>query len=296
MEPIRLTRADLPELYRVASAMAHTGQRRVVRLTMVLLCSGLASGVLALFGGRSGPSWHAWADTMAAALFATAAVGGALLSSGKAHRRWYDGRAAAESIKTLSWKYTMRAGSLGDDSAADALFCLRLTQVRAEIEQLGRADRRSLAPAAMLTPAMRRLRAAPLTVRRAVYLEQRIRDQIEWYSGKAGQAERRARAWQLLTAVIGTAGVCGALARSRGMVEVDALGLAAAFLASIAAWSELRQYWPNAAAYRLTLRELNVIEQQAGEVPDDPGEWRAFCEHAEYAVSREHTMWRVRAH
>ena len=88
-----LTRDGLPELYRAASLTSRRGQRRVVQLNLVLILAGLASGIFALFGGQDGPAWHAWADAMAALWFAVAAVGGAMLNAGKAHRRWFDGRA-----------------------------------------------------------------------------------------------------------------------------------------------------------------------------------------------------------
>jgi hypothetical protein len=295
LDNARLIRADLPELYKVASASSAVGQRRVVRLTTLLLGASLGSGIFALFGGRGGPSWHSGADFMAALCFAAAAVGGTLLSNRRPHFQWYDGRAAAESAKTLSWKYAMRAAPFVDDVTADDRFVERLAGIRAVIGQFATAELALLEPDASISPAMRRLRKAPLAARRAAYHHFRIHDQIEWYAAKVVEAERKARAWQMLTVILGIAGVTGAIARALGLFDLDALGLAAAFLASIAAWTELHQYWPNAAAYRLTLRELRIIDAQVPAIAEDDVTWGAFCERAEYAISREHTMWRARA-
>ncbi|WP_307796946.1 DUF4231 domain-containing protein [Actinomadura barringtoniae] len=294
-----LTRDGLPELYRAASRISRRGQRRVVQLNLVLILAGLASGIFALFGGQDGPAWHAWADAMAALWFAVAAVGGAMLNAGRAHRRWFDGRAAAESTKTLTWKYVMRAEPFEDDSTADALFIERLGEIRPMIHGAGSADGVRggwlLAPDRAISPMMRSLRNAEVPDKRAVYRTHRLADQIRWYQDKAAAADHSSWRWRLATIVLGCCGVAGATARAAGWSDLDALGLAAAGLASIAAWTQLRQYMQNAAAYRLALRELLVIHENSGRPGYDQVTWGDFCERAEYAISREHTMWRARA-
>lgn len=250
--------------------------------------------MFALFGGNDGPSWHATADLMTAACFAAASVGGAMLHGGKAQRQWYDGRASAESAKSLTWKYVMCSAPFGSDVTADDAFIERLADIRRTLNPLTGAGPEVLTPDAAISPAMRRLRSMPVEVKRRVYHDARLADQIVWYETKARDAARRARRWQYVTAAVGTAGVIGALIRASGKVDVDMLGLAAAALASFAAWVQLRQYWPNTAAYNLAVRELQQIVSESLTVPDDPGAWAAFCEKAEYAISREHTMWRAR--
>jgi hypothetical protein len=288
----RLSRADLPRLYRVASTTSRDGRRTHVVLTAVVLLAGIASALLALAGGSTGPSWHAKADVGAALLFVVTTVGAAWLGGGEAQRRWYDGRAAAESIKTLSWKYMMRAAPFDGDDTADQRFLERMRDVLGALRHLRLADVPGFE--GMISPAMRELRAAPVETKRAVYRRDRIADQSRWYGTEAAWAQRRAQRWRIATVVLGTAGVAGSLVRATGAFNVDALGCASALLASIAAWTQLRQYWPNAAAYRLALNELNIIADEAEQVTDDIA-WAAFCERAETAISREHTMWRARA-
>ncbi|WP_158566740.1 DUF4231 domain-containing protein [Actinomadura craniellae] len=295
MELARMSRSDLPRLYRVASDTSRSGQRATVALTALLLLAGLASAILALAGGRDGPSWHGAADLGAALLFALATLGGAWLGGGEAQRRWYDGRAAAESIKTMSWKYVMRAAPFEDDATADGLFLERMRAILASLQHLRLAHPPPDDPHFTISPAMHALRDAPLEVKRASYIRYRVQDQIDWYQGKARRVEQLARRWRVLTVTLGAAGFAGALLRATGKIDLDALGIAAACLASITAWTQLRQYWPLTAAYRLAVNELLVISTESEQVGDDPAQWAAFCERSETAVSREHTMWRARA-
>lgn len=295
MDVVPIGRTDLPRLYRVASATSHRGHDDAVRLTALMLLAGLASASFALAGGTQGPSWHSAADIVAAGLFALATVGGAMLGGGEAQRRWHIGRAAAESIKTLSWKYAMRAAPFEDDASADERFLGRMHEILASMSHVRLAAVIGTDPQAMISHSMSMLRSAPVDVKRMSYERFRLDDQIDWYVTKAEVAEERARQWRLTTVVLGGTGCAGAALRAFGVVEIDALGLAAAAMASIAAWTQLRQYWPNAAAYRVALNELQVIEAESATVPAEDRAWAAFCERAETAISREHTMWLARA-
>jgi hypothetical protein len=295
MDVVRMVRADLPALYRAASDASRAGRRTVVRLTAILLLAGLGSALFGLAGGAQGPPWHVAADLAAALLFAVATVGGARLGSGKAQRRWSDGRAAAESIKTLSWKYAMRAAPFDEDATADERFLERMREILFAMSHLALTGASTAAPKFMISPAMQHLRKAPLAVRHSSYERYRLRDQIQWYAAKAAAAKRRGQRWRALTIVLGVTGFVGALARAFGVFNIDALGVAAACLASIAAWTQLRQYWPNVAAYRLALSELEIIVAESRGVAASTAALGAFCDRAETAISREHTMWLARS-
>ncbi|PYC85368.1 DUF4231 domain-containing protein [Streptomyces tateyamensis] len=284
----------LPELFRLADGASLLGQRRAVSLVRWELA--LLTGAAAL--AALGPAACSWA---AAAGYLAAAVLAALLTRQQPQGLWYEGRAAAESVKTLAWKYAVRAdqGRRPPTGPPDAE---RL--YHRQLADLLRAFRDSpVLPAdpgqhTVVTEAMRELRAQPLAVRREVYLRERVEAQRAWYRDKAAHCDRAGRLTDWLGVLLPGLALPGAVLRALGLLGLEPLGALSALAASVIAWSQLRQYRPLAAAYRLAAEELALVrEQLAGLDPAAKGSeelWARLARDAEDAVSREHTTWQAR--
>ncbi|MCX4747286.1 DUF4231 domain-containing protein [Kitasatospora sp. NBC_01287] len=299
MGPVR--EADLlPESFRHADAASLRSQRRATRLIRWQLLLLTAAAAL---GSARGPAF-AWA---AAAAFLGAALPALRVGRHNPQGRWYEGRAAAESVKTLAWKFAVRADLAGPTPAApsgpaapddpEGRYALQLRGV------LGLFGSGTVPPGgtgspAGVTAAMRGLREQPLTVRREVYLRERVRAQHQWYREKAGYCDRAGRLTELLGFVLPVLGLALAVARALGWCCYDALGTIAAVTASVTAWAQLRQYRPLAAAYRLAADELELVHEQLARLDpsadDSEGLWARLARDAEDAVSREHTTWQAR--
>ncbi|BFV57754.1 DUF4231 domain-containing protein [Kitasatospora sp. CMC57] len=301
----------LPELFWTADSSSLQGQRRAVALSrweLLLL-------VVAAFAGSADGSLWAWAAALAYLLtVGLATVTGRQNPQGL----WYEGRAAAESVKTLSWKYAVRADAYQPPPKtlpdAERLYDVQLGGVINQfgtsraIPQLGRvqaelqswrgplAGRPPSHP--QITDTMRQLRDQPLTVRREVYLRERVRTQREWYRNKARYCTNAIRWADLLGVVLPLTGLVLAVLRALGEFSFDALGAVSAVAASVSAWAQLRQYRPQAAAYTIAASELAVIETQltqlAVDAPDAEENWARLARDAEDAISREHTTWQAR--
>jgi hypothetical protein len=299
-----LSRDELPRLHRIASDTSAAGQRAVIRLAQIQLLCVVGSAVAGALGADRG--WQRAALAAAAALFAGALATSLALAYGDAQRRWYGGRAAAESIKTLVWKYAMHAGSFSDpernpgpdaapdpDPNPDTLLIARLHEVVDALSRLklSLADP-SPAPAGYITPAMRAVRALSPEGRRAAYVVGRIEPEIAWYSEHAAAARRAAALWSAVGALAAVVGLAGAFGRLAGL-DFDVLGIAAAAMAAAAAWTQLRQHGQIADSYLLASIELELVLGEAEAAPPGPA-WARFVEQAESAISREHTLWLAR--
>jgi hypothetical protein len=301
----------LPELFWTADSSSLQGQRRAVALSrweLLLLVAAAASG------SADGTPW-AW--TAAFAYLCTVVLA-AVIGRQNPQGLWYEGRAAAESVKTLSWKYAVRAdayqppprtlpdadrlydaqlgGIIGEFGASRAI--PRLDRVQAELSAWrGPADGRTVRHP-QITETMAVLREQPLAVRREVYLRERVRTQHDWYRTKARQCAVASRWTSLFGVALPMLGLGLAVLRALGYFSYDALGTVSAVAASIAAWAQLRQYRPQAAAYSLAASELAVIEAQLGGLEVGSGEaeetWARLARDAEDAISREHTTWQAR--
>jgi conflict system pore-forming effector with SLATT domain len=288
----RLRDEDLPALFKAADAASRDGQRWFVEAVRGSLVLSVAA---AFFGIPTLAEDAAWPSVAAAAAFGLGALLSLYLYWGRPERRWYDGRAAAESLKTLAWQFAVGGGEYakGADARAEPgieeAFVRRLADVLTELRNV------DVRPAAgeQITAGMRAVRGASLAGRRRVYRDDRIGDQQAWYTGRATLNRSRARRW--LAAAIGVqlVGTAVAALHAAGVIEVDLLGLIAAAAAAAAAWLQVKDHGMLAEAYAVAAQELALIRAQIDRVEDEEA-WRGFVERAEQAISREHVLWRAR--
>lgn len=284
--------ADLPALYLAADKSSLRGQKTYLKATALRLSLLVVAAACGAFTLRTG-------SVDVTGVVAAVAFGAALLSEiylfrARPDRLWYDGRAAAESAKTLAWRYMVGGNPFGkeeiNDSDADILLLKRLNEVIRDLRGV------PLVPVTgsseQITDRMRELRSKPLHERRAEYKSGRIDDQAGWYSRKAQWNEARATAWSLVLALLEGLGLVGAILRAAMVIDVDALGLIGALVAAGAAWLQTKQHQTLASAYSVATHELSLIAAGAVQLQSDP-QWASFVDEAEEAISREHTLWRA---
>lgn len=232
-----------------------------------------------------------------AALGAAAALGTALvievyLLTYRPDRQWYESRAAAESAKTLAWRYAVAGQPFGlathDQVQAERLLLRRLSTITSRLRTLIQSD--DTGAGYQVTDEMRRLRAASLDERRQAYMEGRIEDQRDWYGHRARRHGRDAARWSVFMATMEALGLIAAILNSVGVLNVDLPGIASAIAAGALAWLQTRQHHQLAGAYTIAAQELGEIASRI-EWPNTEDEWAHFVDEVEEAISREHTLW-----
>jgi hypothetical protein len=286
-----LTDDDLPAMFRSADRASLVGQANTVRWSALQLALLILGAVLGGFDiQRGGLSLGA----LAAALALAASLAPALwLASSNPQRAWYRGRAAAESLRTLSWKYAVRAEPFtGTDAEADERLLRDMATILRDLRDVGWLS--GAGDQSEITEKMRRLRRAPISVRRDVYKRGRLEAEHDWYAAKAAKAMAMARRWTAVVFAATLLGLTGGFIRAFGVFSFDALGSASAVAAAATAWVQLKQHGPLAAAYALTAHELLLVKASIDSGQDDEADWARRCSEAEEAISREHTMWLAR--
>lgn len=228
----------------------------------------------------------------AAALFFSIGAGVAIWTYlVRPERLWYEGRAIAESVKTLSWQYAVGGGRFAlkaDETSLDEGFVTALGELLETVDF-------ALLPKAgpNITEMMRAVRAADLDTRKATYRDQRIEEQRSWYARRASWNDRRSELWRIAMIALQLAGVVVAIV---AVFEPDVIGLVG-FLATAAAaavaWHQTRDHETLAEAYSIAAHELSLAKERLS-VPQSDAEWAEFVREAEQAISREHTLWRAR--
>ncbi|GAA1306357.1 DUF4231 domain-containing protein [Pseudonocardia xinjiangensis] len=287
---MQLSDAGLPGLFHAADQVSLSAQRQFLlasRLRLFFLIAAAATGAMSIQGAR-GVDY--------AAVGTVAALVGAILVevwllAERPERRWYDGRALAESAKTLAWRFAVHGAPF--DSSIDSSTAERLL-----VEQLSAlvrdAPTTAIAPGdgPPVTTLMRTLRAADFDQRREIYIRERVVGQRYWYSNKAQQNASQASRWRVGLLVIECMGVLAALFRAVGLLAIDLAGIVAALGAAGIAWLSIRQHESLGRAYSYAENELAIAAIRLQEISDD-ALWPVEVDNAEEAISREHTMWRA---
>jgi hypothetical protein len=289
-----LSDADLPPLFHSADASSMAAQKQFLWATRVRLFGLVGAVLFGLFTWKLGLSPVDWAGVLAACCFATALVLEAYLQQAKPERTWYEGRAVAESVKTLSWRYAIGGEpfNIGVDAEAKVaeLFLDRLKTLFEVVRDLDLSPPNSSGE--QITKAMRDARASSLLDRKSLYEHDRVEAQQNWYRGKAAWNDRRANNWISGMLALEVAGVICGILKAVGVIEGDFLGFAGATIATMTAWLQTKQHRNLATAYTVTALELASLRSKIASQQNESN-WAAFVNDAEEAFSREHTLWKA---
>lgn len=277
---------DLSGFWRKADIHSLSGQQRAVRYSQMRLGGSLTAAMASLM------SWHMGKVDVAGAIilvgFLFALVAELLTWLHKPEHAWYVGRAMAESVKTLAWRYSVCADP----------FPVTMNRAEAQsvlherVAELGEGVTEFIPLASenpVITPRMDELRARPFVERKHAYLQGRTENQRDLYIKKTEVNRRRSNAWLLMLAVAEVGALVLAALRVFGGWSVDLAGLMAATISAGAAWVALRQYSTLASAYSVAAMELSIQADKLRLVEES--DWGVVVADAEEAISREHTMW-----
>ncbi|MGI5202365.1 DUF4231 domain-containing protein [Spirillospora sp. CA-108201] len=214
------------------------------------------------------------------------------LLSRRPEAQWYDGRAVAESAKTLAWRYAVGASPFGIGTGrAEREVHEYYRDQLAELLQ----DAPNTSIEATTDPAvseeLQAMRTRSLKERRRAYLAGRIKDQQEWYASKSEYNRRRAFLWRVVLIAAEALGILAAVLRAFGVFSLDLAGVFAAAVGA-AAWLAVKQPGSLERAYAFAANELAIAYSRLSDVRDEAA-WAAEVADAEEAISREHTMWRA---
>jgi hypothetical protein len=158
---------QLPPLHDAASSMSMRAQREFLwatRVQLALTVIAAIAGVVTLQAGKNDTRIGAVVGLVA---FLIALLIRAYTLATRPEGRWYEGRAAAESVKTLAWRYAVGGNPFARSATrdADGLLVQRINEVLNSLSRLETDGTGS----SQVTDDMRSLRGASLPQRRATY-------------------------------------------------------------------------------------------------------------------------------
>lgn len=284
-----MTDADLPALFCDADAAAARVQKVFYRVVAGVTFASIGSAFAPILGlGEPGTG------IIQTFCFLLAFAGALYLAVGRPQKTWYGARALAESIKTMAWRFVLRAEPFdGDEISATNQFALGVTSLLRANREASALNFAS-AHAEFITKPMLALRRSEITYRAQVYSECRVHNQRDWYKRKARYNARQSQVWH--SALIGVSffAVLSALGRvgyrEAWFVPVDAVAI---FPVAILGWLQSKRFQELSSSYTLTAHEIAILGHQVSQIEDEDS-LSKFVGDAENAFSREHTQWQAR--
>lgn len=289
-----MDREHYPALYLGADSASNNAQKEYLNLLraeyFLLVCAAAFS-----------MSWATEKYFLIAYALVFVAAAAILLfrSFRKPEQDWYRCRALAESIKTSTWRYMMRAEPFNDAESIRiprAEFRNHLREILRYNKQVGENIAGYSSDEEQITGEMERVRLLSLEQRKDLYKSLRIADQRKWYTKKAGANKSAFRFWVSIMVLVYLLATLSVLLRiSFPEIKLWPTEPLTVLAASIVGWIQIKKFNELSSSYTLTAHEIGIIQGRIDEIEEE-GEFSDFVNEAELAFSREHTQWVARQH
>lgn len=294
MEAI-MTNDNYPSLYRCADAASLKAQATYLILHKLYLGSLVFGSVASASTAIGSQAMNTYLNTGLAVVLV---IGLLILWAMRARQDdkiWFDGRAVAESVKTVTWRFMMKAQPFHEDSSAETLFLADLKEIREARPNLWKHLAAAMnAGGSAITIFMKEMRSSSLDERWNFYASARIHDQKTWYAENAKSNVDSGANWfwpiAILQVVIAALAIVQA---ASGGLRINPIPIVTTCAAAMVAWSQMKRHDELAQSYALAAQELEEIETIASNQASGDA-FSQLVEQAENSISREHTMWCAR--
>jgi hypothetical protein len=288
---VNMEEQDFPALYNSADSASLTAQRdyfNALRLYLFLL-------ILAAFVSFAFPE-DAYAAIGSASLFLITLGILVWLKVQRPEDIWYNGRAVAESVKTRTWRWVMKAEPYDKDVPDEQAQKEFLNDLKAIL-----AQNRSLSHVLEWTPdlgeaisnKMVAIRASSWRQRLDTYIKERIDNQSHWYSKKSQLNRRLAKRWFVVSIVLHSLAILLLLYRIKEPSSALPIEVIATAASAVLTWVQAKKHNELNSSYALAAHEIVLIKGESVSVKEE-GHLSEFVINSESAFSREHTQWTAR--
>jgi len=210
--------------------------------------------------------------------------------------QWYNGRAVAESVKTRSWRWCMRAEPYGDVENSDIVSRQFINDLKAILKQnksLSEVLQNEAGIRDPISETMKIIRKLSVLERLDLYKKQRIENQALWYSTKSLFNKRKAKQLFWISVILHGVAIVLLLFRIKNPILSLPIEVLATCAGAVLTWLQARKYNELNSSYALTAHEIMLIKGEALSINTE-AELANFVFSSETAFSREHTQWAAR--
>lgn len=289
----KILEKDYPNLYQASDHASNSSQSNYILIVAIDLVSMILASALAVYNYQSVVA-KTYIYVISGLLLLSGFILTIIIVTKKFEDIWYQGRALAESCKTLTWRF-ITCSELFENSLtiqeAKNKFIERTKEFSQEFTELNKVLNTKKLNLPVISELMLRVRQLPLADRKEYYIKYRLEDQKTWYSNKAEFNKTKYNFW---FGVILTSQALSIVSISflinNPQCDWNLVGLFTTIASSAISWLQLKQHQELKQAYTTASQELNFIVALADNVHTE-NEFSKFVLDSENAISREHTLW-----
>ncbi|MFM1999319.1 MAG: hypothetical protein RL204_1266 [Bacteroidota bacterium] len=285
--------SEFPNYFQASDNASLKAQRYYLNIIRIDLLSMILASAIAIYNYQSTQSKF-FVYIISSLLLFLSLVLTIILKTKKYEDVWYQGRALAESCKTLTWRYVCCSEYFENSLSiieAKSRFVDRIKELSEEFKELSIAMNSKTLNLPIITDKMIEIRASDLEMRKAYYIQNRIEDQKNWYASKAEYNSEKYNFWfwcVIISQAISLIGIVVLIVNPD--LNWNFVGLLTTISASALSWVQLKQHQELKQAYSTATQELNFIVTLCDEITSEDS-FARFVLDSENAVSREHTLW-----
>lgn len=285
--------SEFPNYFQASDSASLKAQRNYLNITRIDLLSMILASAMAIYNYQSTQS-KLLVYVISGLLLLVGLILTIILKTKKYEDIWYQGRALAESCKTLTWRFVCCSEYFEnclDISEAKKRFVERIKELSNEFKELSIAMNSKTLNLPIISDKMIEIRAYDLQKRKDYYIQNRIEDQKKWYADKAEYNSEKYNFWfwcVIVSQAISLISIVFLIANPDS--NWNFVGLLTTISASALSWLQLRQHQELKQAYTTATQELNFIVTLTDQITTEDS-FSKFVLDSENAVSREHTLW-----
>lgn len=284
-------------MYSASDSAAILAQKRYFHLLRAKIAILIVIAILASFTWERVPQAKTAAAMLIAVILIVATLASVLMDLRKYDHSWFICRAIAESVKSETFKFVMRAdpytGS-GRTHTDEEQFLRRLREILHRQQAVPGELAEQAIESTQITDEMRRIREMNLEDRRSYYARDRIRGQRDWYGKKARWNQSRENVWFYIAYTLQALAVTASVVMiSLRDFPFNAIPVLTTSTAGALSWYHARSYRELSQSYALVAQELGILQDQASHMTTEQRLAEIVLE-VERTISREHTMWLTR--
>lgn len=284
---------DYPSLYSAANKASLKAQKTYLILMGLDLTFMTIAALLSVYSFQATDKKE-WVYLIGSFILVLGLILTLILKLKKFEDTWYQGRALAESVKTITWKFI--TGSEGFEiaipsQAAKDLFINRIAEIATKFNDYTKNFDSKILAKPIMTEMISERRKKSFEERKSFYAKHRIKEQKEWYATKASHNNNKHTIWFIVILLSQLLAICS----SYYLIKFpdsnwNMVGLFTTLASVGIAWLQLKHHQELKQAYTTAVIELKFIEDKSSSVLTEQDLARYVFD-SENAISREHTLW-----
>ena len=281
-----ITDNNFPGLFLASDAASKRAQKSYITVVAIDLILMVIASALAVYNYQTHSSKTILYSVTGFFLLISLVLTIVLLTM-KFEDTWYQGRALAESCKTLTWRFITCSELFEHNLPLDDVkrkFVKRIDELGKEFSELNKSLKTDLSNKPIITSFMLTIRSLSLEERKDYYINNRIENQKTWYSKKSKFNKTMYNTWFGIIITMQTLSiVCSVILIANADSNWNFVGFFTTVSASAISWLQLKRHQELKQAYTTTAQELNSIVALSSDIGSED-EFSKFVLDSENAV------------